>query len=274
MGRRNAREARAHPLGRLLHARSRGHEDRHAPLAAREFLQEPVVEELEWLLALHFDLGRLGRIERGDLQHFCALEIARVEGRIDRGGEPDVATSHALAEREAEFELGAGLVDLVHDQGVGGQNVAILEPAAGDAGGDDDDVPARSLGRGLPLAIDHAHAKVGGAEDRLRDGANGEGFSGAGAGDDAEAVATRGQPPQIDAAGALEKGVEVQADGEFDGLARGACGCDDDDAAGTRLGREVGLAVGRQKAIGGFSHALNLPRDALGLGRGRGRPSP
>ena len=55
----------------------------------------------------------------------------------------------ALAQREAQLQLGRRLVDLVDDQRVLGEDVAVLEAPPSDAGGDDDDVPGGSV-RNIP----------------------------------------------------------------------------------------------------------------------------
>ena len=263
----DARIPVTHPLRRLLDTRARRQKNRHAAFAARELLQELVIEEGERLLALHVHLRRLRGVECGHLQHVGAVEIARVERRIDGGRQPDEATPHALAERETQFELGARLVDFVDDERIGGMDVAILEPATRNAGGDDHHVPCRRFRCGFALAVHHPHTQVGGAENRLGDRADGERLTGAGAGDDAEPVPAGGEPPELLAAGALEECVDVKPHREFDRLARRACGRDDDDAAGGRLRREKALAIGGQIAVGCLSHSGNLPAT---VGRGWG----
>src|SRR2546427_41150 len=66
--------------------------------------------------------------------------------------DPDEAASGPLAEREAELELRRRLMDFVHDERVARGDQAVLEPAAGDARGDDHHVPGRRFGRRFALA--------------------------------------------------------------------------------------------------------------------------
>ena len=196
------------------------------------------------MLALDFDLRGLGGIERRHLQHIGALEIARIERGIDRRRQPDEATPHALAERETQFQFGTRLMDFIDDQRVRGLNVAILKPAARDAGRDDDDVPRRRLRRRFTFAVHDAGLQFRGPENRFRDRANRQRLAGARTGHDAEPFTTRRQPAQILAARAFEERVEVQANREFDRFAGRARRRDDDDAPGGRLGRDKGVAVG------------------------------
>ena len=135
-------------------------------------------------------------------------------------------------------------MNLVDDERVLRQDVAILEPAARDAGGDDHHVPRRRFRRGLAFAVHDTDAQIGGAKDRLGDRTNGEGLAAAGAGHDAKAFAARRQAAHIGAPGALEIGLNVQPHRELDGLAGRAGGGDDDHAPGGRLGGRVGLAIG------------------------------
>ena len=81
---RDARIARAHPLGRFFNRRARGQENRHSAFRARHLLQELLVEKIEGLLALDFNLRGFRRIEGGNLQDVGALEIARIKRGIDR----------------------------------------------------------------------------------------------------------------------------------------------------------------------------------------------
>ena len=241
---RNARVAQPHPLGGLFHRGARGQEHRHTSLRAGHLLQELVVEKIQRLLALDFDLGGLGGIERRHLQHIGAFEIARIKRGIDRRRQPDIPASHALPEREAELELRAGLVDFIDDQRVRGLNVAVLKPASCDAGRDDHDVPRRRFGRRFTFAVHDPRLQDRRAENRFGDWTDRERFAGPGARHDTEAVTTRRQTSQIVAARPLEERIEVQADGEFDRLAGRAGGRDDDDAPSGRLGRDKGVAVG------------------------------
>ena len=135
-------------------------------------------------------------------------------------------------------------MDLIDDQRVRWLNVAVLKPAARDAGRDDHDVPRRRLRRRFPFPVHDTGLQLGRPENRLRDGTNGQGLAGARARHDAEALPTRREASQIVAARAFEKRVEVQADREFDRFARRARRRDDDDAPSGRLGRDKGVAVG------------------------------
>jgi len=119
------------------------------------------------------------------LDHLGGVEIPRVERRVHRGRQPDVAAPHALAEGEAELKLGGRLVNLVDDQRVLRPDVVVLEPAPRDARGDDDDVPRRRLGRRFTFAVDHAHAQVVGGQHHLGDGLDAQRLSRACSRDDA-----------------------------------------------------------------------------------------
>ena len=80
---RDAWIAQAHPLGGLFHRRARGQENRDATFRSGDRLQKLVVEKIQRLFALNFNLGSLGRIERRHLQHVGALKIARVKRGVD-----------------------------------------------------------------------------------------------------------------------------------------------------------------------------------------------
>jgi hypothetical protein len=147
----DARVAHGHARRGLLDARARGQEDAHAAAPLLHALQEAVVEEAHGRAVLDHDLGGALRVERVDLEHVGRVEVARVEPRVDGGGEPDEAAADALAEREAQLELGRRLVDLVDHERVVRQDVAVLEPAAGDAGGHHDHVLRRAA-RAWPRA--------------------------------------------------------------------------------------------------------------------------
>src|SRR5450432_2549238 len=118
-------------------------------------------------------------------------------------------------------------MDLVDDERVAREDVAILKPAARDASRHDHDVPARRLGRRFTLAIDDADAQLRGAEDGLGDLSDRERLPGAGAGDDAESLSRARELEDLFAVFALEQRVEVQLYGELDRLARRARGGDD-----------------------------------------------
>ena len=130
-------------LRRLLDAPPRRHEQRDAALLlVRRCCRKLSSRNSVGSLFTTSHLRRLLRIEVVHLEHVRAVEIAAVERRIDRGRQPDEAAADALAERETELQLRRRLVDLVDDERVVRQDVAVLEPAPRDAGRDDDDVPA------------------------------------------------------------------------------------------------------------------------------------
>ena len=206
--------------GDLLHPRARREEDPDpAPLLDR-LLEEAIIEEGGRLLPLDHDLRRLLRVVRTRFDHRRRVQIARIEGRIDRRGEPDEAAPGPLAEGETELELRRGLMDLVDDQGVVRTDVAILEPAAGDPRGDDHHVPAGRLRGGLAFAVHHADAEGRRVEERVRDGAHGQGLPRPGPGDDPEAgpwaLGGDGDPlgegGQLRTAGRPEEGLDVEAE--------------------------------------------------------------
>src|SRR5690242_234419 len=99
-------------------------------------------------------------------------------------------------------------MNLVHHQRIGGENVSILEPAPRDARGHDDDVPARRFRRRLALPIHNPDPQPG-FQDLLGDRSNRERFPRAGAGDDAEALATAGELSYASAVMAFEKRFDV-----------------------------------------------------------------
>jgi hypothetical protein len=150
-------------------------------------------------------------------------------------------------------------VDLVDDERVARGDVAVLEPAARDPRRHDHDIPAGSFGGCLALAIDDADTKVGGAKDGFRDRADGECFPGAGAGDYSEALPFAGELEDLASVLALEERVEMQANRELDGLARGARGRDDYDAAGRRLRGREGFAIRREVVIAYVTQFDRLP---------------
>src|SRR6185312_6413952 len=150
--------------------------------------------------------------------------------------------------RETNLELGGGLVDLVDDDRIGGEDVVLLEPAARDPRRDDDEVPGRRFRRRLALAIDDADAQISRAENLLGDRADGERLSGAGAGDDAEAAPRSVAACQLAHARAmalLEEGFDVQLDRELDRLAGGARRGDHDHASSRRLRLDERLVIGK-----------------------------
>ena len=250
----DARRAHADVLGGLLHTLARGDEDRDAALLLVDALEKLVVEEVADVLPQHFDLRGLLGVERVHLEDVGALEVLAVERRVHGCREPDETAPDALAEGEAELQFGRRLVDLVDDERVALQDVAVLEPAPRDAGGDDDDVPARRIGRGFALAVDHADAKVRGAEQLFRDGSDRERLAGSGAGHDAEAAAGAREFAHAGTEVLFEVRLDVESDGELDGLAGRARGRDDDDASRRRLSPDEGLVVGRKVLVSYFAH--------------------
>jgi hypothetical protein len=219
---------------------------------------EPFVEEILGGLGLDAHPGAEGRIERRGLQHVGAVQVRRIEGGIDGGAEPDEPDPRPLAQRQAEFQLRRGLVDLIHHDRVVPGDQVILEPAPGDAGGDDDDVPGGRLGGGLPLPVDDAHPQRL-PENRLRHRPDAEGLAGPGAGDDAESLAARRPFPQFGAVFPLQDGVDVgQPEGQLDGLAGGPGGGDDDDAPlGGALPPE-GVGIGGEEVVPCGMHGLKI----------------
>ena len=151
-------------------------------------------------------------------------------------------------------------MDLIDDQRVRRLNIAVLKPASRDAGRDDHDVPRRRLRRRFTLPVHDTGLQLGRPENRFGDGTNGQGLAGTRARHDAEALSTRREASQIVAACAFEERVEVQADREFDRLARRARRRDDDDAPSGRLGRNKGVAVGGEVTITWSAHPRNLLR--------------
>ncbi len=140
-------------------------------------------------------------------------------------------------------------MDLVDDQGIPGQNVAILEPPPRDTGGDDDDVPGRQFRRRFALAIDDAHPQVGRAENGFRDRSHGERFPRAGSGDDTESLSRGSELEDLLAMLALENGVEMKSKSEFDCLARSARRRDDENTPRRRLGGDERVVVGREVTV-------------------------
>ena len=251
----DARRAQAHVLRRLLDALSRGDENRDAALLLVHALEKLVVEELADVLAHDLDLRRLLGIERIDFQHVRTLEVLAIKSRIDGGRQPDEPAADTLAEREAELEFGRRLVNFIHDERVARQDVAVLEPATRDAGGDDDDVPARRVGRRLALAIDHAHAQYGRAQQFFGDRSNRERFSRSGTGDDAKSSARARQLAYSRSEVFLEVRLDVESDGELDRLAGRTRGGDDDDASRRRFSPHECFVVGGEVLVSYFAHA-------------------
>ena len=248
------RRTHADVLGRLLHALACRYEDRDAALLLVDALQELVVEKFADVLPHDLHLRRLLGVECINLEDVRALEILSVERRIDRRRQPDEPAAHALAEREAQLQFRRRLVDLVHDQRVARQDVAVLEPAARNARGDDDDVPGRRLGRGFPLAIDHADAQVGRPKQLFGDRSDRERLARPRSGDDAEAAPRARELTHARAEVLLEICLDVESDGELDGLARRAGRCDDDHATRGWLSPDERFAVGGKVLVSYFAH--------------------
>ena len=219
----------------LLHLGAGGDEHGDAAPLPHHAPHEALVEELQGSLRQDAHLGSPRRVERAGLEHLGRIEVARVEARVHRGRQPDEAAPHPLAQREAELELGRGLVDLVHDEGVARGDQPVLEPAPGDAGRDDHDVPGRRLRGRLALAV-HDPDLERRPEDRLGHGPDGEGLPRPGAGHDAEAATRGGEPLDVLPVLALEQRLDGERQGELDRLAGGAGRGDDDHPPGGRLG--------------------------------------
>src|SRR5947199_6266830 len=100
-------------------------------------------------------------------------------------------------------------MDLVDNERVSGENVAILEPPTGDPRRHDDDVPRRCLRRGFTLAIHHADSELA-AQDFFGNRADGERLSRSRPGDDAESAATTRQLAHARPMLSLEIRLEVQ----------------------------------------------------------------
>src|SRR5262249_34457105 len=152
----------------------------------------------------------------------------------DRRGQPDESTPHSLAEREAELQLGGRLMDLVNDERVVTENVAVLEPSPSNTGGHDDHVPCRRLGGRLALAVHDADSQRG-LKDLFGDGTNRQGFSGACSGNDTKCSPTAGELAHLPTVLSLEERFDVQAERDFDRFARSARWGDNDYAPGRRL---------------------------------------
>ena len=256
-------ERRGEPLpllaelgGELLHLGAGRDEDRDAALLLDDAAHEPFVQELERLLAHDLDARGELRVEGTGHEHLAAAEVLRVEGGIDGGAEPDEAAAGALAQRQAELELGRGLVDLVHHDGVVPGDQVVLEPAPRDSGGDDDDVPRRRLRRRLALPVDHAEGERL-AQDGLGDRPDAERLAGAGAGHDAEGLPLPGPFAQLLPVLPLEQRVHVEPERQLDRLAGGARRGDDDDAAAGMGGSPVRFGIDREVVVAGGMHGGN-----------------
>src|ERR1043166_9298312 len=135
-------------------------------------------------------------------------------------------------------------MNLIDDERVGLEDVAFLEPAARDAGGDDDDVPRGRLWRSLPLAIHHADPQVRVTDNFLRDRPDRERLAGAGAGDDAETAARTRELAHPVTVMRLEVGLDVKLDGQLDRFAGCARRGDHDDPTAWRFRGDECLVLG------------------------------
>ena len=254
---RDTRIACTDPLGGLLHHSPRRQKHRHTTLRPGQLREKFLVEKIERLLALHFHFRRALWVKRRHLNHVGTAQVPTVKCRVDGGRQPNETTPDALAQREAQFQLGAGLMDLIDDERITRRNIAILKPSSCNARRHNDHVPCRRVGRRLTLAVHHTDTQCGGAKNRLRHGPNGERLSRPGSGDDPKASATRGQCANVGTLRSLQKRVEMQTNSKFNGFARGTRGRDDDDATGGRRGRRECGSVGRQIAIVSYAHTAS-----------------
>ena len=197
-------------LGDAFDLRTGRHEHRDPATFPHDPLDETIVQELLRALRQHPDVRRARRIERPSLEHFRRVEVTGVETGIDRGRQPNEAAARPLSQGQAQLHLGGGLVDLVHHQSVAGGDEPVLEPAPGDAGGDDHHVPGGGLRGRFALPVDHADLE-GRPQDRLADGANRERLSRAGPRDDAEASPRLRQAADVLPMLPLQKGLQLEA---------------------------------------------------------------
>ena len=120
------------------------------------------------------------------------------------------------------------------------------------------------LRRRLALAV-HDSDLERRLENGLRDGTDAQRLAGAGAGDDAEALArdapSRGTPPRAPARARSRDGAER----ELDRLARGAGGRDDDDAAAGVRRVAIRVGVGGEMVIAGGAHGQEEKGGRTGL---------
>ena len=236
-----------------LHLGPCRHEHRHAPLLPDGPPDEPVIQELHHVLGLHLHLRPERRVEGAGLEHVVAVEIRGVEGWIHRGGKPDEAAAGALPQREAQLQLGRGLMDLVRDERVAGGDEVVLEPAARDPGGDDDHVPGRCLRRRFPLPVHHPVAERF-TQDRLRDEPNGQRLPHPGPGDDPERLTPIGPLGELPPVLPLEQGLYRRTQSQLDGFAGGASGGDDDHPATGMPRGAVGSGIGWEVVVAGGVH--------------------
>src|SRR3954466_1581281 len=112
-------------------------------------------------------------------------------------------------------------MDLVDDERVGHEDVAILEPAPRDARRDDDDVPRRRFRSRLALAIHDADLELR-AEDLFSDRPDRQCLPRPGSRDDTEASPAPCELADAIAVLTFEEGLDVQTERELDGFAGGA----------------------------------------------------
>src|SRR5689334_4025770 len=141
-------------------------------------------------------------------------------------------------------------MDLVDDQSVSGEDVTVLEPASGNAGGDDDDVPCWSLWSRLTLSVDDADLEIGGSKNRLGDRPYRQCLPCSGPGNDTEAFAGTGKLPDLAAVLFLENCRNVKAERQLDRFAGSTSGRDDDQSAGRRLCSHERLTIRRKVSVG------------------------
>ncbi len=255
--RRHSLPAVAELLRDLLDFGPGGHEHRHATPLTQDALHEAIVQELERLLRQDAHIGRPRGIERSGLEYLDRLEVAGIEGRIYRGGEPDEAATGSLAEGQAQLELRRRLVDLVHHQGVPRGNEAVLEPATRDPGRDDHDVPGRRLGRGFALAVHNPDLERG-LQDGRRHRSDRERLAGARPRDDAEPSPGRREAPDVVAVLSGKQGVDIEAHRQLDGFASGARRGDHHDPPGGGFRGEEGVGIRGEEMVAGNSHGRNI----------------
>ena len=237
-------------------AASRARRQKHSDAAflPHHLDEKPVVEKVERILSDDFDISRASWIERVALEHGRRFEIVRVERRIDRRGQPDEPAPDALAQGKTQLELGRRLVNLIHDQRIGRENVAILKPSPSDAGGDDYDIPRRCFGSCFALAIHDADAEVVRAKDLLSNRPDGKCLSCSCACYDSEAFSGTRELPDFFSVLLLEDCFDVKVEGQLDCLARRSCGSDYDDSACRWLGRDERSVIRRKELVADLSH--------------------
>ena len=239
--------------GQPLDLRAGRHEHRDAPLLLDDVPDVALVQEFVGRLGQDLHLGLEPRVERLGGDHLGAVEIARVERRVHRGAEPDEAAAGPLAQGQAELQLGRRLVDLVDDDRIAVGDKTVLKPAPGNPGRHDDHVPIGGVGRGLPLAVDHADVERL-LQNRFRDRTDRQGLPGPRARHDPEATSRSRQLPDLLAVLPLEQRIQVQAHRELDRLAGRTRRRNDDDAP-RGMGRvAIGVGIGRKMVVAGRMH--------------------